>query len=945
MGAANPRVTVSLWERDRGSEPSIGRGASAFEEGPEVGHDNGNQTRTLNELAARRRINDKNDMVWQWMIDAPEDLKECPVLENRAATRACETPQDTPNEGVAFGHVTENNTVPGQVYFRNVDGKSLNQQDHDLIASVRYWGDAPMLHDIQQNANRYQPLSSQAAIDKFDRMARDTDSMVSGAATCGTGDLSQFGIIESTSISIVGHVLTKIKAERHSNVPGQVSRDSSEVIREPRAPQVPKRTRSINDDTASRERKTPRVDHIPHDMLPTPRSSLRHEISPGIRSTLISAANFTPDVNMAPSYTASTNFILFPSPRSSVDGTLFDFTPVSPLASPQHDSRSKTSSKQTPSDLGASKRHLPQGYQSATGFQDLEYPQNRISGKDLGKHEGNSDAGEGSGSKELVADSLKKAMLSMPDIEGTGSWDRTTTESHAVKLEPQTNSPAFYNTPEVYKEHTPIKPWSYMEPPTTVQGLTGGDLLRPPAVLSKDRGFDVLDDSASNSDNASKPQHRYKTQMPRPARSRRQVGLARVKIDIVSSPRFLHSVQSVHESKATLEYETETDTSLYDEEVESESPDKTGSTAQNHSSGGSGGSSLLPIGLHTNPSDNAGEEKGSGANDEQNNRPRPRGPRSPKKRNQKRFACPYQAFDATQACFRSGPRNPNGGCTSCWRSFDSKAKVKAHNERAESCEARAMPATEPLMRPRDETNLEEICYSRSAEETWWTIFQLLIPDMQSQTLDSLKAQYSPYYFQIDSFMIPSLTFPYASFELGQPSAPGFNVEGSDYTALANNSNLNMDPNLYPMVAPPSHTLYVPLLDASAGDTSSFDHQPHESFATSPSGAPTLASDSNPRTSIQTMSTPVSTEIPTQASQDPADQSQLRRNYERLRDRHSQIETDISELQDSNRVARSDVVRADALIDELLALQSLPAHVYDKLSEVSDTLLSVKRRLR
>ncbi|EXA39985.1 hypothetical protein FOQG_01122 [Fusarium oxysporum f. sp. raphani 54005] len=57
-----------------------------------------------------------------------------------------------------------------------------------------------------------------------------------------------------------------------------------------------------------------------------------------------------------------------------------------------------------------------------------------------------------------------------------------------------------------------------------------------------------------------------------------------------------------------------------------------------------------------------------------------------------RFACPYQAFEQFQVCFRPGPRNPNGGCASiqrlkqhlyrrhmrpyrctrCWQSFEKK---------------------------------------------------------------------------------------------------------------------------------------------------------------------------------------------------------------------------------------------------------------------------------
>lgn len=54
-----------------------------------------------------------------------------------------------------------------------------------------------------------------------------------------------------------------------------------------------------------------------------------------------------------------------------------------------------------------------------------------------------------------------------------------------------------------------------------------------------------------------------------------------------------------------------------------------------------------------------------------------------------------------------------------------------------------MPGAERFMSAENETELERVCSSGSDEETWWNLFQLLIPGMQERDLDTLKTEFWP----------------------------------------------------------------------------------------------------------------------------------------------------------------------------------------------------------
>ncbi|KAM0425962.1 hypothetical protein ACHAPT_008901 [Fusarium lateritium] len=155
----------------------------------------------------------------------------------------------------------------------------------------------------------------------------------------------------------------------------------------------------------------------------------------------------------------------------------------------------------------------------------------------------------------------------------------------------------------------------------------------------------------------------------------------------------------------------------------------------------------------------------------------------------------------------------------------------------------------------------------------------------------------------------------------------------------------MDPPPLPNSTPASHTVYVPLLEASAGAPLQPGLQYLECSTASQSGASALTPNSGLQTSTQATSTLQASETATQASQSVSDQTQLRRNHERLRARYSRLEGEIDEIRDVNRTAGADLGRADAVIDGLLASENLPRHIEDRLSEVAQILESVRKKLR
>jgi hypothetical protein len=85
-------------------------------------------------------------------------------------------------------------------------------------------------------------------------------------------------------------------------------------------------------------------------------------------------------------------------------------------------------------------------------------------------------------------------------------------------------------------------------------------------------------------------------------------------------------------------------------------------------------------------------------------------------------------------------------------------------------------------------------------------------------------------------------------------------------------------------------------------------------------------------------------LPTPASSSP-DTSQIQRNYERLKLRASQTDTENGELRATISSVREEVRNAGTLLEDVLGMDNVEGEIYDRLSRVAEMLISVTGRLR
>ncbi|KAI1180678.1 hypothetical protein F4777DRAFT_257873 [Nemania sp. FL0916] len=268
--AQSPRVRVSMWGKEdddpvQGVERSFAGGAESprtvrpshsiagdlaweqsYEHVPHVVRDpNGNwmpntgsghrglgpgnrtseEVPSPNEQAARRELEEKNREVHAWIGNVGEGPDPGAGLNSRFG------PQEDGHDNIAtrdipLGHNTENRHVSDQVYVvTDGPGGPFTGIDFDLFRSIRNWGDAPALHPIQTN-KRYQPETSQAAIDRFYRQCQDNASIISKAATWGTRRRSLPSVVDMEGITS-GNFLKKLSISGHSRRPSILQRVTS----------------------------------------------------------------------------------------------------------------------------------------------------------------------------------------------------------------------------------------------------------------------------------------------------------------------------------------------------------------------------------------------------------------------------------------------------------------------------------------------------------------------------------------------------------------------------------------------------------------------------------------------------------------------------------------------------------------------------------------------
>ncbi|KAI0387916.1 hypothetical protein F5Y04DRAFT_14545 [Hypomontagnella monticulosa] len=291
MAAQSPRVTVSMWNRDeeapiQGVERSFTAGAenprpahnshiphslagdlageptdenfssiardahgnwlphaAAGYRGLAPGNRSSEEVPSPNQQAARRERDEKNKEVFEWVSRSLGNQNDpsgsSDGYSNIASGGRNSGDDNIPTGEIPLGNTTENKHIPGQAYL-HVDGPGgpITQADFDIMRQLPTWGDGPAIHAIQSGP-KYQPETSQAAIEKFNRQCQDNESIVSRAATWGTRRLSLPSIVDMEGI-ISGNFLKKLSISNHSRRPSFIKKIPS-LVRKPSASQILKR--------------------------------------------------------------------------------------------------------------------------------------------------------------------------------------------------------------------------------------------------------------------------------------------------------------------------------------------------------------------------------------------------------------------------------------------------------------------------------------------------------------------------------------------------------------------------------------------------------------------------------------------------------------------------------------------------------------------------------
>ncbi|CAG7561745.1 unnamed protein product [Fusarium equiseti] len=246
----SPGATTST----RDSSGKWQRNPSTGQAGLDPNNRSSDEVPSINELAKNRKQDERKELVDDWLTDKLNDLSVKPDDNSRDQINELNSQRDDPNDDeIPFGRETENRFIPGQTYYR--DHGEMNQQDRDIIAADRNWADAPMFPSITRaQAGRNQPETSAAAMERFERMYRDTDSILSRAATWGTRRRSLPSIVDlDMAQGTSGGLLKKLSTSRESrsNKPGSLLENLRGLVRRPSASQLLKRTRSSGNDDDS----------------------------------------------------------------------------------------------------------------------------------------------------------------------------------------------------------------------------------------------------------------------------------------------------------------------------------------------------------------------------------------------------------------------------------------------------------------------------------------------------------------------------------------------------------------------------------------------------------------------------------------------------------------------------------------------------------------------
>ncbi|KAM4059814.1 C2H2 finger domain-containing protein [Hirsutella rhossiliensis] len=379
MDPPSPRVTVSVWDKDYGSRaPPVERSfddnsnatrgdirsagdliSSAhgpdFIPGTRVSRGRwqadpatqrrgldperrpAGETPSIKEVMAQRSARERNQEVDKWLAER----LDAALAYHATDFQALEQSTSDHDDGIPLGDQTENKYLAGQTYYNEQGSGQMSQVDRDIIAADHKWADAPVLPHITRGvSDPCQPQSSQAAIDKFERMCRDNDSIISRSATWGTRRRSHPSVLDlAVETSTSGGFLKKLSMSRgsgdKSSKSGSLLRDLRGLVRRPSVSSLRKRSRSRSrsgrDDEAAAQ--------------PGGEQQVKRESTPHLSPTSGTpswAKKSTPSINTALASMAH-NFVSMGSSRSrsgSISGT-------TPAASPKNSLTSSLSVRNT----------------------------------------------------------------------------------------------------------------------------------------------------------------------------------------------------------------------------------------------------------------------------------------------------------------------------------------------------------------------------------------------------------------------------------------------------------------------------------------------------------------------------------------------------------------------------------------------------------------------
>ncbi|GAB1320928.1 hypothetical protein MFIFM68171_11138 [Madurella fahalii] len=541
------------------------------------------------------------------------------------------------------------------------------------------------------------------------------------------------------------------------------------------------------------------------------------------------------------------------------------------------------------------------------------------------------------------------------------------------------------------KATDPNEEQKVLEPPGTEEGK----VIEHSTDESEHKGTvtDTTDDSMKGEAKNASVGRIHNARSPRMFR---QVGVGKIRLDLVT----LLSQYVATARGRTVEGSEDASFSSGSSEIGDDDQDAEAPSDENSHADGGGDPTYQAAGISSGPTTAApatsankraapNENTGNGEGDGNSPKRRRLNPKPPdtSKSNLARFACPYQAYEPFRSCLRRTKRNPEGGCDGiirlkqhlarkhmvsyrcprCWISFDTRRKGADHRNKG-GCIEKQKPDDECFMDPWHEAQVEKAYSSTSEEETWWSLFRLLVSSVRGLDEATLQARYWPYYVHLDmSLMIPALTFSDVSFHalgtssqgetrmsnstealsLGQPD-PLFLTAGS---AIPSSSRLSYSLESQSLSVP-IYAAYSPAPDALS-PFGSYQPPTQPVVFTPSTTVDSQSRPSNPSSSPDTADTSANQTpgpVPAPASQAQANleaqswHPQPQRNAERLRQRLTQTEAENEELREMHRLSRIDLGRVHLVLDEVLDM-ALPKTVYEKLAGVSEMLGDVMKKLR